>query len=69
MNKKFKFKLTKEAIKESGKLLFDFTKVVFAVALIAPFVNDTKFSIFPVLIGMTTAGIGLYLINKGTSDE
>lgn len=64
-----KFRPTKEAIKESGKLFFDFTKVVFAVALIAPFVNDTKFSIYPVFIGLVTAIVGFYLINKGTKDE
>lgn len=37
--KKLDFKLKKESLKESGKFLLDFSKVIFAIAVVTPFVK------------------------------
>jgi len=61
--------MKKETKKEFGKLIYDFSKIGFAVAIVTPFVKDQNVSnivfIF-IAIGIT---IGTYLINKGAKDE
>lgn len=61
--------MKKETIKEAGKLLLDFTKVVLAVAIIAPYVKDGHIEITPFVFAGISTIFGLYLINKGAKDE
>ena len=61
--------MRKETIKEVGKLFLDFTKIIFAIAFLTPFIKDGDFEIIPVVAGVLTAFIGTYLINKGAKDE
>lgn len=61
--------MKKETIKEVGKLFLDFTKIIFAIAFLTPFIKDGDFEIVPVIAGVLTAIIGTYLINKGAKDE
>ena len=61
--------MKKETIKELGKLVLDFSKIIIAVAVISPFVKEDDFHILPLIIGVITSGLGLYLIDKGVKDE
>ncbi|BCD59579.1 MULTISPECIES: hypothetical protein [unclassified Nitratiruptor] len=61
--------MKRETIKEAGKLLLDFTKIIVAVAIIAPLVKSGKMDIAPFIFATISAASGLYLINKGAKDE
>jgi len=61
--------MTKETIKELGKLAFDASKITFAVAIVTPLVKGGDIEIFPMLVVFEMIIIGIYLINKGTQDE
>jgi len=61
--------MTKEAIKEVGKLFFDVAKIVFAVAIVTPLVKGGEVELIPLFFVAEVILIGLYLINKGTQDE
>ena len=61
--------MKKETIKEAGKLLLDFTKIIVAVAIITPLVKSGKMEIAPFIFAAISAISGLYLINKGAKDE
>jgi len=61
--------MTKEAIKEVGKLFFDVAKIVFAVAIVTPLVKGGEVEVIPLFFVVEVVLIGLYLINKGTQDE
>ena len=61
--------MKRETLKEIGKLIYDFSKIVFAVAIITPIVKGEHIGVvvfIPLLIGIA---IGTYLINKGVKDE
>jgi hypothetical protein len=61
--------MKRETLKEIGKLIYDFSKIIFAIAVLAPIAKGehiTGFIFLPILIGV---GIGTYLINKGVKDE
>ncbi len=55
-----------ETVKEAGKYILDLSKIVIAVAVLAPFVKDNKFEFIPLILSGMSSFIGLYLINKGT---
>ena len=61
--------MTKETIKEIGKLGLDLSKIIFAVAILTPFIKtgNLDYKILLGALGFALAGIAL--INKGTSDE
>jgi hypothetical protein len=61
--------MKRETIKETGKLLLDMTKIIVAVAIIAPLVKEGEFYISPLILSFVTASAGLYLIDKGSNDE
>ena len=61
--------MKKETIKELGKLILDLSKIIIAIAVIAPLVKESDFHILPLFIGVITSGLGLFLINKGVKDE
>ena len=61
--------MTKEAIKEVGKLFFDIAKIIFAVAIVTPIVKGGDVESLPLLFVSEATLIGLYLINKGTQNE
>ena len=61
--------MKKETIKEAGKLLLDFTKIIVAVAIITPLVKNGQMEIAPFIFAAIAAISGLYLIDKGAKDE
>ncbi len=61
--------MTKEAIKEIGKLFFDAAKIIFAVAILTPLVKGSEAEIIPFISATASVLIGIILINKGTKDE
>ena len=61
--------MKKQTIKEIGKLFLDFTKIIFAVAFLAPFIKNGAFEIIPVISGILTAIVGIYLTNEGVENE
>ena len=61
--------MKKETFKEVGKLFLDFTKIIFAVAILTPFIKDGNVQIITILPAFLTGVIGVYLINKGINDE
>lgn len=61
--------MKKETKKEFGKLVYDFSKIGFAIAVITPIAKGEHISgliFLPILIGIMA---GTYLINKGAKDE
>ena len=58
--------MKKEALKELGKLFYDIGKIVFAVAVIAPFIKKEVFSIGMFGISLSLWYIGTELINLGS---
>ena len=60
--------LTKETIKEFGKLIYDFAKIGGAITLITPFAQDKPISISAIEVVVIAIIVGTYLINKGTQD-
>lgn len=61
--------MKKETIKETGKLFLDFTKIIFAVAIITPLVKEGSFDILPIFFGTIILASGIYLINKGVHEN
>ena len=61
--------MTKETLKEIGKLSFDIAKIVFAVAILTPLIKNicVNYSAITGAIALVLGGI--ILINKGTKDE
>ena len=58
-----------ETKKEFGKLIYDFSKIGFAIAFVTPLVKGesvTPMVFLPITIGII---IGTYLINKGAKNE
>jgi len=57
--------MKKETKKEFGKLIYDFSKIGFAIAFVTPLAKGqdiTPMIFLPIIIGIA---IGTYLINKG----
>ncbi len=61
--------MKKETLKESGKFILDLSKIIFAIAVITPFVKGSEFEIFPLIIASAISSIGIYIINKGALNE
>jgi hypothetical protein len=61
--------MKKETKKEFGKLIYDFSKIGFAIAVIAPIAKGehiTGFIFLPILIGIIA---GTYVINQGAKED
>ncbi len=61
--------MKKETLKELGKYLLDSSKILLALALIAPLLKDESISF--VVVALFTALFigGIYYTNKGAKDE
>ena len=61
--------MTKETLKEIGKLSFDIAKITFAIAILTPLLKNIGVN-YSAIIGAFALIIGgIILINKGTKDE
>ena len=58
--------MTKETIKELGKLFFDTAKIIFAVSILTPLVKGSEPEIIPFFSAFASVLIGVILTNKGT---
>ena len=54
--------------KEFGKLIYDFAKITFAVAIITPLVRDGNYSLYPIFTVLGLIVVGSYIIYKGTKN-
>jgi len=61
--------MTKETLKEIGKLNFDIAKIVFAIAILAPLLKDIGINYFAIFGAISLVFSGIILINKGTSKD
>ena len=61
--------MKRETLKEVSKCILDLSKIVIAIAVITPFVKESHFEILPLVIAGASSLVGLYLINKGVTDE
>jgi len=61
--------MTKETIKEIGKLSIDLAKITFAIAILTPLIKtgDIDYKAFFSALGFAISGI--ILINKGTKED
>jgi len=61
--------MTKETLKEIGKLSFDIAKIVFAIAILTPLLRDVGINYFAIFGAISLVVGGIILINKGSKDE
>jgi len=61
--------MTKETVKEIGKLCFDIAKIIFAIAVLTPLLKNTGINYYAVFGSMSFIAGGVILINKGTENE
>ena len=54
--------------KEFGKLIYDFAKITFAVAIITPIVKSGEYSFYPIVTVVGLIVVGSYLVYKGTKN-
>jgi len=61
--------MTRETIKEIGKLCFDIAKIIFAIAVLTPLLKNTGINYYAVFGSISFVSGGIILINKGTKNE
>ena len=61
--------MTKETLKEIGKLSFDIAKIIFAIAILTPLLKDVGVNYFAVFGAISLVFGGIILINKGTKND
>lgn len=61
--------MTKETLKEIGKLSFDIAKIVFAIAILTPLLKDTGINYLAIIGASSLIFGGIILINKGTKQD
>ena len=61
--------MTKDTLKEIGKLSFDIAKIIFAIAILTPLIKDIGINYYSVFGAIALIIAGTILINKGTKDE
>ena len=61
--------MKKETTKEIGKLFFDLTKIIFAIAILTPLLKEGTLEILTIIPATLTALLGIYFINKGAKNE
>ena len=61
--------MTKETLKEIGKLCFDIAKIIFAIAILAPLIkiDGVNYTAIGGAIALIIGGI--ILIHKGTTED
>ena len=57
--------MRKEALKELGKLCYDVGKIIFAIAVITPYIKNSDFSISMFGVSAALWYVGTELINLG----
>ena len=57
--------MKKSTLKEIGKLYIDISKIIFAIAILLPLVNNNEFSLVAFIVVIYTVFAGFYFINKG----
>ena len=61
--------MTKETIKEIGKLNIDLAKIVFAIAILTPLIKTGSIDYKALLSSLGLIISGVILINKGTKED
>jgi len=61
--------MTKETLKEIGKLSFDIAKIVFAIAILTPLLKDAGINYSGIIGAIALILGGAILINKGTKED
>jgi len=60
--------MKKETIKEFGKLLYDFSKIGLAIAVITPLAKGEDISLLAIGSVIVVVAMATYIINKGVND-
>lgn len=55
----------KDLLKETGKYLYDVSKIILGVAIVTPLVKGGSISFVGLLVAAVAFGTGAYLIHKG----
>jgi len=61
--------MTKETLKELGKLGLDLAKIIFAIAILPAILSDKDISLYSFSVALIFAIGGTILINKGTKEN
>ena len=59
----------KDLLKEMGKYFLDISKIVFAVAVIAPVVKEGSISMIAIGLALALMMLGTYITYKGVQDD
>ena len=65
----YNLKITKETIKEIGKLSLDLAKITFAIAILTPLIKTGNIDYKALFSAFGFAVSGVILINKGTQED
>ena len=66
---RLQMKIFRAMFKKIGDIVIDIAKIVFAVAVLTPFVKDGKIDTQGVLSSMLLLILGLYIYFEGVKDE
>ena len=61
--------MTKETVKEIGKLSIDLAKITFAIAILTPLIKTGDIDYKALFAALGFAISGIILINKGTKED
>ena len=61
--------MKKEFLKEVGKFILDLTKIIFAIAIITPFVKDGSYNIYAIGGASVLFILGTYITYKGVQND
>ena len=54
-------------LKETGKYLYDISKIVLGLGIITPFIKGTEISLYPIIASFIIFTMGAFMIYKGGS--
>ena len=55
-----------DLLKEIGKLIYDFAKITFAVAIITPLVKKEEYSLYAIFAVVFLVFLGTFIIYRGS---
>jgi len=59
----------KDFLKESGKYLYDISKIILGLGIITPLLKNEAISIYPIFMTLVVFGIGAILIYRGGKEK
>ena len=56
-------------LKETGKYLYDISKIILGLAVITPIVKDESVSVVAIAVAISIFAVGAFMVYKGGSDD